>query len=432
MVYAMLSIGVLGFIVWSHHMYTVGLDADTFVSILKVILIIQIKLLAGNIIFNLSPTLLGYIFLIYLNERIVKSLCWVFIENVIFSLISIKGINFNTYQEVGTIFKLIIWVYRFKLIYSNKSAGYLSMLFSYWKNNIYKIIYNIYYFILQIFNIFFYSLNDINFNIKDKIIFLKKYEYVPKHKRPLNDEEFGYYLAGLIEGDGYIGKRSIEISFHVSDKSLAHYIKKKIGFGNITKYSHTDKAVRFSIWNKEGINRVLNLVNGKFFTSIKINQIRRYKYLNELNLNILPSILERYNNDKSKQVEWLLNNYWLCGFTDADGSFTIHLSYSKTHKLDKNLKLEYKIVQKEGDTLLILKEAFGGHIYFDGSVHRYIFASFKEQHNIIDYFNRYPLNSSKYLRYLKWRKCYKLYLERQHLTERGLKIISNIIDSLRD
>lgn len=135
-----------------------------------------------------------------------------------------------------------------------------------------------------------------------------------------------------------------------------------------------------------------------------------------------------------EQKNWILNNYWLCGFSDADSSFTIHLSKSKTHRLGYNLKLEYKVTQKHDEIILLLIYTFGGNSYYDlkSSVYRYRFASLKEQYKVINYFDRFQLNSSKYIRYLKWRKCYRLYLERQHLQVKGIQKILNIINSLRD
>jgi len=77
------------------------------------------------------------------------------------------------------------------------------------------------------------------------------------------------------------------------------------------------------------------------------------------------------------------------------------MSKSETHKLGYSLKLEYKIVQKDEDVILPIKEVFGGHYYNDNSVYRYKFASLKNQYIVIDYFDKYQLNSSKYIRYLK-------------------------------
>ena len=96
--------------------------------------------------------------------------------------------------------------------------------------------------------------------------------HVPTHLKPINDD-LSHYLAGLIEGDGHFSKQQqLVIVFNSLDIHLAYFIKSVLGYGTVRQVKNKN-AVLFLISSKAGIITVLNLINGKIKTQVKLDQI---------------------------------------------------------------------------------------------------------------------------------------------------------------
>jgi hypothetical protein len=124
-------------------------------------------------------------------------------------------------------------------------------------------------------------------------------DHIPIHKKPVSDDEFGSYLAGLIEGDGYINKKviSITIVFHQLDAPLAYFIKKRIGYGVVDKIKNKNALLYRA--NLEGSIVIAKLINGKLRTA-KIDNF--YCLLELINKRISTPIIlkEKDTSDLTK------------------------------------------------------------------------------------------------------------------------------------
>ena len=283
-------------------------------------------------------------------------------------------------------------------------------------------------------------------------------EHVPTHLKPLSDENFGHYLAGLIDGDGWFQKYQINIVFNILDASLAYYIKGRLGYGTVTKIK-SKNAIVLSITKREGLEKVINLINGKLRVQFKIDAINRHI----INVYKKPLVIkdELHLNTSSD-----LDNYWLAGFIDAvpsgSGSFQIktidreaaflpflpHFFFQKKWKKTKaklpcaiavqdpsesgNTRLEVRLyMQLDQKTRLLLdliKDKFGGNIGYRKSldIYHYNSTSFGSAKKLIEYLDKYHLLSSKHLNYLKWRKAYLLIQNNKHLTLEGQEKIKQL------
>ena len=275
-----------------------------------------------------------------------------------------------------------------------------------------------------------------------------KYDSKLKKTELLNNfnPNFSAYLAGLIEGDGSIivpkiersvkGKLyypSIQIVFDLRDFPLAQVIQQRIKCGSLVRKKGVNAYV-LTINNFEGVILVVNIING-YMRTPKINTLfQLIDWLNKrFNLHI-----NKLDLDKSS----VCSNGWLAGFIDSDGHFSVRTTLSHAHP---KIECKFELVQRQVD------HNNNNNYYYLNLIAQFLITTVKEirvvrpkpeyrvrtvnlRGNLIlvDYLNKYPLFSSKYLNYTDWVKVLNYFEIKEHTKPESIKAITKIKSNMND
>lgn len=234
----------------------------------------------------------------------------------------------------------------------------------------------------------------------------------------------GYYLAGLIDGDGFISKSGdqpkIVIAFHIKDIHVGYYLKSFFNNGTV---KNQEKSATLTFTKKLTLVKISSLIHNKL--KIKDKIIRLNSLIIKLDLGGILS--------PSSYFPLSTDNHYLAGLIDSDGSFSIRLLNRKNReKVEVRLYFRIELNLKDGkDIINNLKTIWGGHVSLPRKHIKklsisyslsYSSVSFKNMFNILLYLDKYNLNS-KYLEYTYLRKAYLLIQDKKHLEEEGIKLI---------
>ena len=336
-----------------------------------------------NIIIYMHYTICWEFYNIITYNNIIL-LITIFISLFIFiNILNIKIYNINKIANIVKI--LIIYIYNIKLLNNSiniliKIKIYLKDIKNKYKNN------------QQITKDSFIKINNLIFkSYKSNLVGIS--ETTSVNSMDKETLSFNEWLAGLIDGDGYLavskqGYTSCEITVALEDEKALQQIKQR--FGGSVKLRSGVQAVRYRLHNKKGMINLINAINGNIRNSKRLPQLHHVCSI----LNI--PVIEPY--------KLTINNGWFSGFFDADGTITMSIK-NKNPQLTVSVSNRYLLDVKPFQDLL------GGNIYYDRSYngcYKWSIQSKKDVLNFRDYILKYPSRTSKFNRIMLIILYYKL------------------------
>lgn len=268
------------------------------------------------------------------------------------------------------------------------------------------------------------------------------------NKNEVNNKYLKSYLAGLFEGDGHIWIPNSNlkkkhnprfcITFNLKNEPLAKLLVEIIGYGHI-RYKPKDNACVLIVSPVKGLKKIIKLINGELKTP-KLHQL--HKLIDWINTNHKINFKNLSFNNES-----LDKNSWLSGFVDADGSFSIRMSHLENKDKKRQISCRLRVEQRMVDpitnipyfdslnkiatffncNLLIRKQKTSGNNYYHLTA-----SSCKSIQIILNYFDSYPLYSSKYLDYKDWAEAANIILEQTQYRDENIIKIKNLKNNMNN
>lgn len=255
--------------------------------------------------------------------------------------------------------------------------------------------------------------------------------HAPKAQRPQTEEQFSYFLTGLIDANGHINNSGfISINLHPKDVSVAYFIKKRIGYGKVKIKENKDKKHNDCIYictHKEGIKKIGKLIYKKLKTPSIIEQyykLEQHKYNDGHSLEdgIKVSLTYEINsvvNQRADPLRQLYENYkddslnnthWLAGFIQGSfASASEHGGCFKINILINSIKTEVQMIiqinhEKTNIVLKQIQKSFEGSISYCKSKETYYYSStsFAGAKKFINYLDRYQVMGGCITAYWMW------------------------------